>query len=235
MIPDPQQVLTQAYTEFEQGNIAISFSGAEDVVLIDMASHICGSDFNVFSLDTGRLHPETYEFIEEVRQHYGVTIQMLMPNPQAVEHLVQTKGLFSFYNEGHLECCSIRKVAPLQRKLATLEAWTGQRRDQGQTRQTLPSRQFDASFSTPERTLLKFNPLANWTSKDIWEYIKKNHVPHNKLHDRGFLSIGCAPCTRPIKPGELERAGRWWWENEDDKECGLHAQNIQAIKLMRKS
>ncbi|MCY4656333.1 MAG: phosphoadenylyl-sulfate reductase, partial [Gammaproteobacteria bacterium] len=132
------------------------------------------------------------------------------------------------------ECCSIRKVQPLQRKLAGLAAWvTGQRRDQGASRTEIPSRQVDRAFSTPERELIKFNPLAAWTSEDVWDYIRRHDVPYNPLHDQGFLSIGCAPCTRPIQEGESERAGRWWWENEDEKECGLHSQNLRPIQVIQ--
>jgi phosphoadenosine phosphosulfate reductase len=127
----------------------------------------------------------------------------------------------------------VRKIAPLRRHLAGLDAWiTGQRRDQGVTRTDVPEVQDDAAFSTPEHRIVKYNPLASWTSKDVWQYIRENGVPYNPLHDRGFVSIGCEPCTRPIGPHEPERNGRWWWESADGKECGLHSQNIRPVRLI---
>lgn len=230
----PQDVLSQAYAEFANDQIAISFSGAEDVVLLDMATRLRGTEIRVFTLDTGRLHAMTLEFIEEVRNHYGITIEVLMPDALEIEKLVREKGLFSFFEDGHLECCGIRKVQPLQRHLIELNAWiTGQRRDQSATRTSLPHRQLDPAFSTPAKDLIKYNPLADWTSDEVWKYIQEKHVPYNRLHDRGYLSIGCEPCTRAVKPGESERAGRWWWEHEDEKECGLHAQNINDTQTIR--
>ena len=143
------------------------------------------------------------------------------------------KGLFSFYRDGHQECCAIRKIKPLRRHLGGLDAWiTGQRRDQSLTRIELPTEQDDRAFSTVDHPIVKFNPLAAWTSADIWRYIRANDVPYNPLHDAGFMSIGCEPCTRPIGPHEHERNGRWWWEDEAGKECGLHAQNVRAVKFV---
>ena len=217
----PQKILATALSQFD--SIAISFSGAEDVVLIDMA-HKINKDIKVFSLDTGRLHAETYQFIERVRKHYGITIEVMYPDAAQLETLVTTKGLFSFYEDGHQECCGIRKVAPLRRKLSTLNAWiTGQRKDQSPTRSNVPVVQIDQAFSTDDRALIKFNPLANWTSADVWMYIRSYEVPYNPLHERGFISIGCEPCTRPTLPQQHEREGRWWWEDATKKECGLHA------------
>src|SRR5690606_11253645 len=209
------------------GDVAISFSGAEDVVLVDMA-HKAGGRFKVFSLDTGRLHPETYQFLEKVREHYGIPIETYFPQPDAVQRLVAAKGLFSFYKDGHKECCGIRKVEPLIRALRPLSAWvTGQRRDQSPgTRAAVPVVQLDRTFGTPDRPLVKFNPLSAWSSRQVWDYIRANDVPYNELHERGFISIGCEPCTRPTLPGQHERAGRWWWEEETKKECGLHAGNV---------
>ncbi len=217
----PQQILRLALAKFE--NIAISFSGAEDVVLIDMASKIT-KDFKVFSLDTGRLHPETYEFIDRVREHYNLELEVIFPNTEQVEALVKKKGMFSFYQDGHKECCGIRKVIPLRRKLSTLDAWiTGQRQDQSpETRTDIPVIQIDKAFSTPENTITKFNPLSNWTSSLVWKYIRHHQVPYNKLHEQGYISIGCQPCTRAVLPNQHEREGRWWWEQARDKECGLH-------------
>lgn len=224
---DPRDSIALAIEHYD-GNLAISFSGAEDVVLVDMARKI-GGRFAVFSLDTGRLHPETYQFIERVRTHYGIAIDTYFPQPDAVQKLVHEKGLFSFLKDGHKECCGIRKVEPLVRALQPLRAWiTGQRKDQSPgTRAEVPVVQLDPTFGSPERPLVKFNPLANWTSKQVWAYIREHGVPYNALHERGFLSIGCEPCTRAVNPGEHERAGRWWWEEETMKECGLHAGNVR--------
>lgn len=222
----PQEILELALREYG-GDLAISFSGAEDVVLIDMAAKI-GEPFGVFSLDTGRLHGETYQFIDRVSARYDVAIEVFFPQPTAVEKLVRDKGLFSFYKDGHKECCGIRKVEPLMRALAPLKAWvTGQRKDQSPgTRAEIPVIQLDRTFGTPDRPLVKFNPLSHWTSKQVWAYIRERDVPYNPLHDRGFVSIGCEPCTRPVNPGQHEREGRWWWEEATRKECGLHAGNV---------
>jgi phosphoadenosine phosphosulfate reductase len=225
---EPQEILGLALTEYSP-EIGISFSGAEDVVLIDMALKI-GRRFTVFSLDTGRLHPETYQFLERVRTHYGIAIDAMFPEPEAVQTLVREKGFFSFYVDGHKECCGIRKVEPLVRALAPLKAWvTGQRKDQSpSTRADVPVVQLDRSFGTPDRPLVKFNPLSFWTSQQVWAYIREHDVPYNPLHDRGFKSIGCEPCTRATNPGEHERAGRWWWEEETKKECGLHIGSVRS-------
>ncbi len=222
---DPRDIFDFALEQYSP-RIAISFSGAEDVVLVNMAAKL-GREFRVFSLDTGRLHPETYQFIEKVREHYGISIDLFFPRPDAVQKLVREKGLFSFYRDGHQECCGIRKVEPLRRALEDLDAWvTGQRRDQSPaTRALVPVIQVDPAFSRPGRPLVKFNPLANWTSAQVWAYIRENRVPYNPLHERGFVSIGCEPCTRPILPGQHEREGRWWWEDGTKRECGLHAGN----------
>jgi phosphoadenosine phosphosulfate reductase len=220
----PQKILERALSLVD--NICISFSGAEDVVLVDMA-HKIDPNVKVFSLDTGRLHPETYQFIDRVRKHYGIPIEVMYPESAAVEALVKAKGLFSFYEDGHKECCDVRKVAPLRRKLATLDAWiTGQRKDQNpSTRATVPVVQVDTAFSGEGKQLIKFNPLANWSSTDVWMYIRSYEVPYNPLHERGFVSIGCEPCTRAVLPNQHEREGRWWWEDAGKKECGLHAIN----------
>jgi phosphoadenosine phosphosulfate reductase len=222
---NPRTILKAALAHFD--NIAISFSGAEDVVLIDMAVQL-KKNIQVFSLDTGRLHPQTYRFIEQVRKHYNIQIECLSPDCQAVAKMVTVKGLFSFYEDGHQECCGIRKVEPLKRKLSQLDAWiTGQRKDQSlDTRQDLPEVQVDTAFSSSEKSLIKFNPLANWSSAQVWDYIEAYQVPYNELHQQGYISIGCEPCTRAILPNQHERVGRWWWES-GKKECGLHAGNIK--------
>lgn len=223
----PRSILKVALENFD--NIAISFSGAEDVVLIDMALSI-RKDIQVFSLDTGRLHPETYQFIEKARQYYKIDIEILTPDRALLDNFVKEKGLFSFYEDGHHECCGIRKVEPLKRKLAQLDAWiTGQRKDQSMdTRQGIPEVQIDTAFSTKNKQLIKFNPLLNWDSVQVWDYIEAYHVPFNKLHHKGFISIGCEPCTRPVLPNQHERVGRWWWEAGNKKECGLHGSNVKT-------
>ncbi|BAY54734.1 MULTISPECIES: phosphoadenylyl-sulfate reductase [Leptolyngbya] len=220
----PQKIVAKALSLYD--NIAISFSGAEDVVLIDIA-HRLKKDIQVFSLDTGRLHSETYQFIEKVRKHYGIAIDILSPDAAQLEAFVKEKGLFSFYEDGHKECCGIRKVAPLRRKLSTLDAWiTGQRKDQSpSTRSDVPIVQVDGAFSSGDRELIKFNPLSNWSSAQVWTYIRAYEVPYNPLHERGFISIGCEPCTKAVLPNQHEREGRWWWEDATKKECGLHAVN----------
>ncbi len=225
---NPRKILKAALESFD--NIAISFSGAEDVVLIDLALAI-RKDIQVFSLDTGRLHPETYRFIDKVRQHYQIQIELLTPDRELLDIFVKQKGLFSFYEDGHQECCSLRKVEPLRRKLKTLDAWiTGQRKDQSlDTRQNLQELEQDGAFGTPEKPLFKFNPLLNWSSAQVWDHIEAYQVPFNELHGHGYISIGCEPCTRPVLPNQHERAGRWWWEDSTKKECGLHAGNAKAL------
>lgn len=223
----PRIILKKALALYS--NIAISFSGAEDVVLIDMALNI-RKDISVFCLDTGRLHPETYRFLEKVRKHYQIDIDVLTPDRNVLDEFVKRKGLFSFYEDGHHECCAIRKVEPLAKKLQGLDAWiTGQRKDQSaDTRQYLTEVELDKTFATEGHPLVKFNPLLNWSSAQVWDYIEAYQVPYNELHERGFISIGCEPCTKPVLPNQHERAGRWWWEAETKKECGLHAGNLRA-------
>jgi phosphoadenosine phosphosulfate reductase len=223
---NPRVILRKALGLFD--NIAISFSGAEDVVLIDLALSI-RNDISVFCLDTGRLHPQTYRYIEKVRKHYGIDIELLTPDRDLLDSFVKQKGLFSFYEDGHSECCAIRKVEPLKRKLTQVDAWiTGQRKDQSvDTRQDIPEVQLDTAFSSNEKALIKFNPLLNWSSAQVWEHIEAYAVPYNELHEQGFISIGCEPCTRPVLPNQHERAGRWWWEDSTKKECGLHSGNLK--------
>ena len=225
---DPSEVLARALEQFD--HIALSFSGAEDVVLVDMAARL-RDGIQVFSLDTGRLHPETYRFLEEVRTHYKdrIVLEILSPDSEQLRDLVTRKGLFSFLRDGHAECCGIRKVMPLKRKLSTLDAWiTGQRKDQSPgTRAGVAVVEKDSAFSGRNGTLLKFNPLANWSSAQVWEYLRSHELPRNELHTKGYISIGCEPCTRAVLPNQHEREGRWWWESEAGKECGLHTGNLR--------
>ncbi len=204
---------------FPKIGFAASF-GAEDVVVIDLLAKI-RKDVTIFTLDTGRLPEETYEVMDQIRQRYRVVITSYFPDRAAVEKLERDKGFYSFRQsiENRKECCGIRKVEPLNRALANLDAWiTGLRREQAVTRIDLPKVEVD----TAHRNMVKLNPIADWTTQQIWDYIKKNKVPYNKLHDMNYPSIGCAPCTRAVKPGEDIRAGRWWWEKPEQKECGLH-------------
>lgn len=206
-------------TYFPKIGLASSF-GAEDVVMIDLLVRV-KKEVTVFTLDTGRLHEETYEVMERIRQRYGIEIVSYFPDTAAVEKLEREKGLYSFRQsiENRKECCGIRKVEPLGRALSGLDAWiTGLRREQAVTRTSLPKVELDASHGN----IAKLNPIADWTTDQVWEHIRENGVPYNKLHDRNFPSIGCSPCTRAVQPGEDIRAGRWWWENPEQKECGLH-------------
>jgi phosphoadenosine phosphosulfate reductase len=212
------QVLAWADARFgERAGIASSF-GVEDVVLIDLAAQHAPR-LRVFTLDTGRLPPETYEVMEQVRRRYGISIESYFPDRAAVEKLEREKGFFSFKRsiEERKECCAIRKLEPLSRALAGRDAWvTGLRREQSPTRAAVETVEID------ERGLFKLSPLADWSEAQIWKYARERQVPLNALHAQGYPSIGCAPCTRPVAPGEDVRAGRWWWESPEHKECGLH-------------
>jgi phosphoadenosine phosphosulfate reductase len=218
----PAEIVRWALSRYGE-QCALAFSGAEDVALIDMAVQ-SGERFSVFSLDTGRLHPETYRFIDQVRVHYGLEIELVSPEAAPLQAFVRKKGLFSFYEDGHHECCGIRKVEPLRRTLQKYRAWmTGQRRDQSPTRAEVPVLQLDPGFAgLGGAELVKLNPLAGWSSAQTWAYLREHDVPYNELHARGFASIGCEPCTRPTTPGQHEREGRWWWEDATRRECGLH-------------
>ena len=218
----PAEIVRWTLSRFGE-QCALAFSGAEDVALIDMAVK-SGERFSVFSLDTGRLHPETYRFIDRVRKHYGLEIELVSPEAAPLQAFVRKKGLFSFYEDGHQECCAVRKVEPLRRTLQKYGAWmTGQRRDQSPTRAEVPVLQLDPAFAGQGgAALVKLNPLAGWSSAQTWAYLRANRVPYNELHERGFASIGCEPCTRPTTPGQHEREGRWWWEDATRRECGLH-------------
>lgn len=220
----PKQILERIIERFPR--VALSFSGAEDVLLVHFAARL-ETRPAVFTLDTGRLHPETYRFLDQVRSHYQLDLELLCPDTERLQALVSSKGLFSFYADGHEECCGIRKVEPLRRRLASVDAWiTGQRRDQSPSRIDVPLVELDRGNAAPGQTLVKINPLANWTSSQVWETIRLLEVPYNPLHDQGFVSIGCEPCTRPVGPGQHEREGRWWWEEATIKECGLHRSNL---------
>ena len=225
-IDDVIAVLQKAVSNYSPVCFANSL-GAEDMVLTDIiAKHQPGIE--IFSLDTGRLPQETYDLMQEVGDRYNVQLKVYFPGNAAVEGYVAQNGVNAFYNSVELRkrCCYIRKVEPLGRALSGKRAWiTGLRRDQAVTRGTLEVSAFDADFK-----LQKFNPLLEWSNKDVWAYIRQNDVPYNKLHDQFYPSLGCAPCTRSITPGEDIRAGRWWWENPEDKECGLHVAKPVLLK-----
>jgi phosphoadenosine phosphosulfate reductase len=217
----PAEIVAWALAEFgSRLSIASSFS-VEDCVIIDLAMKAAPRDVRVFALDTGRLPDETYLTAERVRMKYGVEIAWFFPDRAAVEKLIRDKGLYSFrdsLDERH-ECCGIRKVEPLSRALGDREAWmTGLRNEQSVTRTDTPEIEIDRAH----RDIVKVNPLVRWTMAEVRAYAKEHAVPVHPMHDRGYPSIGCAPCTRAIKEGEHPRAGRWWWEDPDNKECGLH-------------
>ncbi len=214
------EVLKWALATYHPRIALASSFGAEDVVLIDMMVKI-NPKARIFTLDTGRLNQETYEVMDRIREKYRIKLEVMFPKADAVEPMVRAKGMNLFYDsiENRKECCGVRKVEPLNRALRDLDAWiTGLRRQQSVTRTAVAKVEIDEAHNK----IVKVNPLTDWTSEQVWDYIKKNGVPYNKLHDAGYPSIGCAPCTRAVKPGEDERAGRWWWENPESKECGLH-------------
>ena len=225
----PQQILKIAFSEFATEQICLSFSGADDIVLLDMAWKI-NPQVQVFTIDTGRLHRQTYEFLEKVRQHYSLRLQVLTPDSAELDAFTSEKGLFSFYADGHGQCCGIRKINPLRKKLHNQAAWiTGQRQDQSPgTRSTLQEVELDTAFAGDGRSLYKFNPLAQMSSEEVWNYIRALELPYNELHNQGYKSIGCQPCTRATLPHQHEREGRWGWEEAEHKECGLHAGNLIA-------
>jgi phosphoadenosine phosphosulfate reductase len=195
---------------------------AEDMVLTHAIFQM-GLPWRVFTLDTGRLHAETLALLERIESAYGRPVAVYRPDERAVANHTATYGAHAFYESVELRkaCCRIRKIEPLERALAGRSAWiTGQRRDQAATRGDLPEEEYDGTFG-----LAKYNPLAAWSEEEIWNVIRAQRIPYNPLHDRGYPSIGCEPCTRAVRPGEDARAGRWWWESSDSKECGLHAGN----------
>lgn len=220
----PQQqaleILRRGFAQV-QGPVALACSfSVEDVAVIDLLSQLAPTT-RVFAIDTGRLNEETYETAESVSQRYNLAIDWYFPERSAVEQLERDKGLFSFRESlaNRRECCGIRKVEPLRRALAGLSGWiTGLRREQSVTRDALQAIEVDPVNGG----LLKINPLLDWSEAQLWDYAKTRRLPVNCLHQQGYPSIGCAPCTRAVQPGEPSRAGRWWWEDPEHKECGLH-------------
>jgi len=205
---------------------------AEDMVLTDLILRH-QLPIGIFTLETGRLHPETLAMIDRIKATYGYDVTPYQPQPEAVSQYVKSHGLNGFYDsvEARKECCHIRKIEPLNRALAGNRSWvTGQRRAQSVTRAAL-----DVQENDPAHNMVKFNPLADWSEENVWQYLRDHEVPYNPLHDQGYPSIGCAPCTRAIEPGEDVRAGRWWWENPDSKECGLHVVDGKLIRIKSQS
>lgn len=222
-----QKVLSFFINEYD-GKLALGSSlGAEDQVLTDMIAKIDTST-KIFTLDTGRVFPETYQTLHDTNKKYGINVEVYFPNSEQVERMVNEKGINLFYSsvENRKTCCHIRKIEPLKRAMMDVDVWvTGIRREQSITRTLTQVVEHD-----PINGKIKINPLLEWTEEDLWNYIKENEVPYNKLHDKGFPSIGCEPCTRAIKEGEDVRAGRWWWEAPEQKECGLHNKTNGQLK-----
>ena len=215
------EILTWALNEYPKKIGLASSFGAEDVVLIDMISKLDKNNIHIFTLDTGRLNQETYNLMDEIKDKYSISIDVYFPDFKEVENIVTEKGFNLMYKsiENRKLCCEIRKVKPLNRALEKFDAWiTGLRREQTSTRTNIRKIEIDSSHNN----MIKINPLSDWTNENVWEYIHKNDVPYNKLHDSGYPSIGCEPCTRPIKSNEDPRSGRWWWEDSLQKECGIH-------------
>ncbi len=221
MITSVKSLLASIDKNYAPVVFANSF-GAEDMVLTDLIGKYF-SNIDMFTLDTGRLPEETYSLVKEVEDRYSINVRIYFPESAAVEKYTTQNGPNGFYNsiDARKACCHIRKVEPLKRALRGKGAWvTGLRRDQAPTRKDIGESEFDI-----DNGLQKVNPLLNWNLSDVWAYLKEFNVPYNALHDKGYTSIGCAPCTRAITPGEDVRAGRWWWENPETKECGLHLKN----------
>lgn len=222
-------LLQEVAADFSPAAFASSL-GAEDMVLTDLIVRD-RLDIEIFSLDTGRLPAETYDLMHEVQRRYDLKLKLYYPRNDLIEDYTRENGINAFYDSVALRkaCCHIRKVEPLQRALANRKAWiTGMRAQQSATRDGLPLQQYDEA-----NKLEKFNPLSDWTEQEVWAYIRTHDVPYNKLHDRFYPSIGCAPCTRAISLGEDVRAGRWWWEDPTSKECGLHVKNPNVVSIIR--
>jgi len=227
LVENTQATLARIARDFSPAVFASSLA-AEDMVLTDLILR-AKLAIGIFSLETGRLHKETLGMIERIQETYGYDVALFKPEQAAVDAYVQQHGLNAFYDSVDMrkECCRIRKVEPLKRALAGNKAWvTGQRRAQSATRTELAVQEDDAAHG-----MVKFNPLADWSEQDVWNYLRANQVPYNPLHDKGYPSIGCEPCTRAIQPGEDVRAGRWWWENPESKECGLHVVDGKLVRI----
>lgn len=227
LVDDTKATLARIAEKFTPAVFASSLA-AEDMVLTDIILRL-KMPIDIFTLETGRLHKETLSMIDKIKEAYGYEVKLYKPEQAAADMYVQQHGLNAFYDSVELrkECCRIRKVEPLKRALAGNKAWiTGQRRAQSATRAELAVQENDEAHG-----MTKFNPMADWMENDVWHYIHSNNVPYNPLHDKGYPSIGCEPCTRAIQPGEDIRAGRWWWENPESKECGLHVVDGKLVRV----
>jgi phosphoadenosine phosphosulfate reductase len=216
-----EEILRWAIEKYGEGIALASSFGAEDVAIIDMMSKIDREKTRVFTLDTGRLNQETYDIMDEIRKRYGILVRVYCPDHQELESMLRTHRMNLMYEsvENRKLCCEIRKVHPLNRALRDLSGWiTGLRREQTLTRSAINKIEIDSMHND----IIKVNPLADWDNEMVWRYIKRNDVPYNKLHDKGYPSIGCEPCTRAVEPNGDPRSGRWWWESSVHKECGLH-------------
>ena len=213
-----EKALEGVVGQYEQVSFSSSLS-AEDMILSHIISK-CEFPINVFSLDTGRLHEETYQLMNKVQEKYNNQLKIYFPEASDLESFINSSGPNAFYQSIDFRkiCCRIRKVEPLKRALKNQQVWiTGLRNQQSITRESVEDFSWDETFG-----IYKFNPLLSWTNDDVWQFVKENDVPYNELHDKGYPSIGCSPCTRAVVNGENERAGRWWWESPETKECGLH-------------
>ena len=216
---DAEEIVQTVIARFNSKIVLASSLGAEDQVLTHMVLQADPSA-RIFTLDTARMFPESYDLLDRTNKHYGIIIEVFFPDHKKVEKMVNEKGINLFYEsiENRKMCCGIRKVEPLARAFSGMDAWIcGLRREQSVTRFDINTVEWDEA-----NKLIKINPLADWTQNQTWDYIKENKIPYHALHDKGFPSIGCQPCTRAVKPGEDVRAGRWWWEEPEKKECGLH-------------
>jgi len=219
---EPEEILTFFANEYGKEIAFATSLGAEDQILTYFLSQI-SHEVKIFTLDTGRLFPETLDLIDKTNNRYNINIEVFFPEAPQVEEMVNSKGINLFYEsvENRKECCHIRKIIPMKRALNGIKAWiTGLRSEQSVTRQGVSLLSWDENFG-----LIKVNPLLNWTESHVWDFINEHEIPYNELHDKGFPSIGCQPCTRAINPGEDIRSGRWWWELPENKECGLHSQD----------
>lgn len=215
----PEEIIKHLFDEYTDGVTFSSSLGAEDQVLTRMIASI-NDEAHIFTLDTGRLFQETYDLLQRTQSRYGIKIKTIFPDASKVEKMVNEKGINLFYEsvENRKQCCHIRKTEPLQRALKGKSVWiSGLRREQSAVRRNIKLVEWDE-----DHKLIKVYPLANWSSKDVWDYINEHDIPYNTLHDKGFPSIGCLPCTKAVDPGEDPRSGRWWWEMDGHKECGLH-------------
>jgi phosphoadenosine phosphosulfate reductase len=224
----PDKVIQWAVDTFRDRLVFASSLGTEDQVIIHFLAQVY-PETRIFTLDTGRLFPETYELIASTEARYNLKIEVFIPNSAEVEAMVKEHGINLFYTsvENRKLCCGVRKIHPLRRALAGVDAWIcGLRRDQAATRQQVQVVEWD-----DQNALVKINPLWNWSESNLWDFIKQNRIPYNPLHDQGFPSIGCSCCTRAVAPGEDVRAGRWWWEQPENKECGLHLKGGRLVRV----